>query len=78
MKVVLSMIEADPTSDFYYQLIESSLQTELFLIEHNSQEKYTIIHYFFSDLFDREYVYESMPLSKIQLMYNMIHDISVT
>lgn len=77
-QAVLILIESDPSSYFYYQLTKSSIQTHLFIIEHNLQEKFTMCHCFSTDICDKDYTYESMPLSKIQMLFKITREISIT
>lgn len=74
-QAVLAVIEADPTSKFFYKLFKANYQVQLFLIEHNPMEAFTVCHCFSTDIKDKAYSYESMPLSEIRTFFKFANEL---
>lgn len=77
-QAVVAVIEADPTSDFFYQLEMANQQINLYLIEQNSAEFFTVCHCFQTDYHDSSYTYVSMPLSDILMFTKMADELALT
>ncbi|WP_289141817.1 hypothetical protein [uncultured Brevibacillus sp.] len=77
-QAVTAVIEADPTSDYFYKLSQADYQIQFYLIEQNECEAYTICHCFSTDIHDPDYAYESMSLSNIQTFSKMARELTLT
>lgn len=75
---VQSLVEASPTSQFFYNLSKENYQLYLYLIERNVLEEYMVCHCFSTDIFDTSFAYESMSLSSIQALSKMENELSFT
>lgn len=76
-QAVLVVMEADPTSNYFYSLKIANYQIQLFLIEKNIYENYTVCHCFTTDTQDDDYAYESMCLTSIQHLINMANELEL-
>ncbi|MDR0268516.1 MAG: hypothetical protein LBJ26_10485 [Paenibacillus sp.] len=77
-QAAMELIEADPSSDYYYKLLTDSAQIQLLLIEQNTNEDYTQCHCFSTDMRDRHYAYESLPLASVRMFSEMAQQCSIT
>lgn len=75
-RAAVAVIKADSASRFHYKLSKASGQIQLFLIETNLLEGYTVCHCFSADFNDPDYAYESMPLSSIRTLSRMADELA--
>jgi hypothetical protein len=75
-QAVLEVVEADPSSQYFYKLVKTGAQTQLFLIEQNNSEGYCVCHCFSSDI-EQGYAYESMPLPSIRTFFTMANELGL-
>ncbi|GIP28134.1 hypothetical protein J23TS9_32640 [Paenibacillus sp. J23TS9] len=77
-QAAIMLMEADSSSDYFYKLCMDDDQIQLLLIEENANENFTVCHCFSTDQWDRDYAYESLSLSSIQMFCKMAQELKMT
>jgi len=75
-QAVLEIVNADPSSQYYYKINKTDSETQLFLIERNYTEGYCICHCFSTDVTE-DYAYESIPLTSVRTFYTMAEELGI-
>jgi hypothetical protein len=76
-QAAIELIKADSSSDYYYKLFTDRAQIQLLVIEHNNREHYAQCHCFSTDMRDRDYAYESLPLASVRMFSELARECNI-
>jgi hypothetical protein len=65
---IAELLDSSPTSQFCCRIEENIPNVDLYLIEYNQPESYTIYHLFTYDRLGEDYSYQHIPLNQIQIL----------
>jgi hypothetical protein len=74
---ILEVIQAGPTSQFHCKIQQTHHNLHVYLIEDNRMEEYTMCHFFSTDTFGDDYLYQSMPLEHVESLAQFASQVSL-
>ncbi|SDM29388.1 hypothetical protein SAMN05428961_1135 [Paenibacillus sp. OK060] len=75
---ILELIEGSPSSFFHWKVIEEKPNVDVYLIEQNTLEKYTVCHLFSFDQIGRDFSYQSLPLKQMNFFIQFASRLDIT
>ncbi|MFE6074709.1 hypothetical protein ACFVQB_09560 [Paenibacillus sp. NPDC057886] len=75
---IMGIVDASPTSQFYCHVTTEIPNVNVYLIEHNPSEIYTICHFFSYDQIGEDYSYQSLSSNQINMMNQFVLQANIT
>lgn len=79
-QAVMDLIDTGPTSSFYYKIKKGIVKFDIYLIEHNEEERFTVCHCFSTDTLSPSpdnYTYESFSLETFSSISKLLQDVGI-
>ncbi|WP_339267040.1 hypothetical protein [Paenibacillus sp. FSL R5-0470] len=70
-------LEASPTSTFHFKIEDKAPTYNIYLVEQNDAELYTVCHFFSYDQIGKDYLYQNLTLEQIHFLGEFISNLSI-